>query len=243
VNDDSRLAAVEAELASLRNELGIQQDIEAIRRLHYSYMHYTTSRMTGEVIDLVAEGAESIEIAGRGVYYGKRGFITNLAPDAGSGQRARGQYPHGFGNLLFQVGGMGVISVAPDRQTAKARFTTLTPSVRGLEESQVVNLNMGVYENGYVREDGTWKISKLKYVHYACLTLRDLKVDASYSQWPDAANPPDAPTTWYHPYPEAGALPFHYANPVTGEMPPEALDPTHYWRGNWPGEEGQTGHV
>jgi hypothetical protein len=49
--------------------------------------------------------------------------------------------------------------------------------------------------------------------------------------------------TWYHPFPEAGVLQFHYPNPVTGEMPPEILQPEHYWKGNWPGEEGQTGHI
>ena len=61
--------------------------------------------------------------------------------------------------------------------------------------------------------------------------------------WPDIDLPPDAPTTWYHPFPEAGVLQYHYPNPVTGEMPREVLDPTHYWKGNWPGEFGQTGHL
>jgi hypothetical protein len=38
-------------------------------------------------------------------------------------------------------------------------------------------------------------------------------------------------------------MPFHFKNPVTGETAPELVDPTHYWKGNWPGEFGQSGKI
>jgi len=79
MSEASRIDALEAKLEKLEHELGIQKDIEKIRRLHYIYMHYNTNRMAKQLIDLVAENAESIEIAGRGVYYGKEGFRKNFA--------------------------------------------------------------------------------------------------------------------------------------------------------------------
>jgi len=235
----SRIEALEAKLEKLEHELGIQKDIEEIRRLHYIYMHYNTNRMAKQLIDLVAENAESIEIAGRGVYYGKEGFKKNFA--------APGEEPKDvgwtFGNTLFQLGGMDVITVADDRQSAKGRFSVLTPNIMGYPDNQRVSLNAGVYEQKFVKEDGIWKISKFKYVHYFMVRLEDLTVRPGYSRWPDENNPADAPTTWYHPFPEGGVFQFHFPNPVTGEMPPEQLDPTHYWIGNWPGEFGQKGWI
>ena len=64
--EKSRIEAVEAKLKKLEHELGIQKDIEEIRRLHHTYVYYNSNKMAKQVIDLVAEKAESIEIAGRG---------------------------------------------------------------------------------------------------------------------------------------------------------------------------------
>jgi hypothetical protein len=37
-------------------------------------------------------------------------------------------------------------------------------------------------------------------------------------------------------------LPFHFANPVTGNAPPAVTGATRYWKGNWSAEEfGQSG--
>ncbi|MEW6186733.1 MAG: nuclear transport factor 2 family protein [Thermodesulfobacteriota bacterium] len=239
MNETSRIEAIEARLKKMEHELGIQKDIEEIRRLHYIYMYYNSNRMAKQLIDLVAENAESIEIAGRGVYYGKEGFKRNFA--------APGEEPKdvgwNFGNILFQLGGMDVITVADDRQSAKGRFAVLTPVITGYPDKQQVSLNAGVYEQKFIREDGIWKISKFKYVHYFMVRFDELTVRPGYSRWPDEKNPADAPTTWYHPFPEGGVFPFHFPNPVTGEMAPERVDFTHYWIGNWPGEFGQKGRV
>ena len=237
MSESSRIEAIEAKVKALEHELGIQKDIEEVRRLHYIYMYYNSNRMAKQLIDLVAEDAESIEIAGRGVYYGKEGFRKNFA-NPGKDVIDRGW---SFGNVLFQLGGMDVITVADDRKTAKGRFAVLTPVITGFPDNQRVSLNAGVYEQEFIREDGLWKISKFKYVHYFMVQFEDLQVIPGYSRWPDKDNPPDAPTTWYHPFPEAGVMPFHFPNPVTGETAPEIVDPTHYWIGNWPGEFWQKG--
>jgi hypothetical protein len=241
MEETSRIEALEARMKVLEHELGIQKDIEEVRRLHYIYMYYNSNRMAKQLMDLVAEKAESIEIGGRGVYYGKDGFRKNFI-DPGSGHASTVRdVGWSFGNCLFQLGGQDVITIADDRQTAKGRFAVLTPVVTGYPKKQNVSLNAGVYEQEFMKEDGVWKIKKFKYVHYFMVHFKDLKVNPDYSRWADAKNPADAPTTWYHPFPEAGVMPFHFKNPVTGETAPEIVDATHYWKGNWPGEFGQSG--
>ncbi|MFC1532424.1 nuclear transport factor 2 family protein [Thermodesulfobacteriota bacterium] len=237
--EKSRIEAIEAKLKKLEHELGIQKDIEEIRRLHHTYVYYNSNKMAKQVIDLVAEKAESIEIAGRGVYHGKDGFRKNFVYQGEEVQDVGWSY----GNVLFQLSGMDVITVADDRQTAKGRFAVLTPIVTGYPDNQRVTLNAGVYEQGFIKEDGVWKISKFKYVHSFMIRLEELAINPDYSRWPDEDNPPDEPTSWYHPFPEAGVMPFHFPNPVTGKIPPEIVDPTHHWIGNWPGEFGQKGRV
>ena len=241
MSDASRLEAIEAKLKEMEHELGIQKDIEEIRRLHWIYMYYNYNRMAKQIMGLVSENAESIEIGGRGVYKGKEGFRKNfLSPGAPLDAEAK-DVGWNFGNTLFQMGGMDVITVADDRQTAKGRFNVLTPVLMGFPDNQRILLNAGQYEQKFVKEDGLWKISKFKYVHTFMVHFQDLKVNPQYSRWPDKDNPADEPTTWYHPFPEAGTLPFHFKHPVTGETAPEHVDPTQYWVGNWPGEFGQKG--
>jgi hypothetical protein len=241
MSEETRFEALEARLKTLEHELGIQKDIEEVRRLHYIYMYYNSNRMAKQLLGLVSENAESIEIAGRGVYYGKDGFRKNFINPGQPSDADVQDVGWSFGNVLFQLGGMDVITIADDRQTAKGRFAVLTPVISGFPKNQSVSLNAGVYEQEFVKEDGLWKIKKFKYIHTFMVRLEDLKVKPNYSRWPDTDNPADAPTTWYHPFPEAGIMPFHFTNPVTGERPPEIVDPTHYWIGNWPGEFGQRG--
>ena len=241
MSEASRLEALEAKLKSLEHELGIQKDIEEIRRLHWIYMYYNHNRMAKQIMGLVSENAESIEIGGRGVYKGKEGFRKNfLSPGASPDAEAQ-DVGWNFGNTLFQMGGMDVITVGDDRKTAKGRFNVLTPVITGWPDNQRILLNAGVYEQGFVKEDGVWKISKFKYVHTFMVHFQDLKVNPQYSRWPDKEIPADEPTTWYHPFPEGGTFPFHFKNPVTGETAPELVDPKQYWVGNWPGEFGQKG--
>lgn len=224
-------------IEKLEQEVALQKDIEAVRRLQYAYNYYNSSSMHEQAMALISDNAESIEIGGRGVYYGKKGFIRAFAAYADDGKPK--DEPQAFGNALFQVAAMDVITIAPDRQSAKARVRVLTPLFRNFPDSQY-RLNAGEYEMGYVKENGVWKISKFKYVHtFSAKFNRDGTITPLYSTAPDKTA--DAPTTWYHPWPETGTLKHHFPNPVTGEYPPELTGPTKYWIGNWPGEFGKTG--
>jgi hypothetical protein len=225
----ARLAAVEDQLRELR-------DIEEIRRLQYIYNYYNSGGMSRQLLDLVSPDAVSLEIGGQGVYRGKAGF-----------ERLFGQYhagkaedhPTQFGRIVFQIVSQGVITVDKDGARAKGRFRVLTPVFVGFPQA-TPRFNGGDYEMEFVKEDGKWMISKFKYVHVFCVTFEaDGSVTPGYSTAPSGRE--DGPTTWYHPWPETGVLPFHYPNPITGDFPPDTTGDQHYWVGNWPGEFGQTG--
>jgi len=231
-------AALLERIERLEHELGVQKDIEEIRRLQFAYNYYNSNGYQKQLLGLIAENAESIEIGGQGVYRGKKGFERNFSryrPDGKVSDEARA-----FGRALVQLAGMDVITVAPDRQTAKGRVRVLTPILNGFPDA-VFKFNAGDYEMEYVKEDGKWKISKFKYVHaFSAEFNKDGTITAGFSTRPDGSE--DGPTTWYHPWPEVGPLPFHFENPVTGERAPELRNPQRYWIGNWPGEFGKTGH-
>ena len=226
-------------IEKLEYELGVQQDTEAVRRLQHTYNYYNTGGLHKQAMALISDKADSIEIGGRGVYKGKAGFLRAFTTYDSTARGEIGDFGYKFGDVLFQLAGQDVITVSPDRQTAKARFEVLTPAIRGFPNSQM-RMNAGNYEMEYAKENGKWMITKFKYVHVFSIAFKDLTVVAGYSTLPDGRA--DAPTTWYHPYPETGTLPFHFPNPITGEFPPDAVGPTHYWIGNWPGEFGKTGH-
>ncbi len=229
-------AALEERLAAMEHQLGVQQDINDIRRLQHTYNYYNSSRMYKQLLALISDDAEFIEIGGRGVYRGKEGFAKNFHPDESGEVHDTGTQ---FGDVLFQLAGQDVITVAPDRQSARARIRVLTSIYFDFPDT-VPRFNGGDYEMGYVKEDGRWLISSLKYVHtFSVRYERDGSVTPSYSTAPDGTA--DAPTTWYHPWPETGTLPFHFPHPITGEPSPEITGTTQYWIGNWPGEFGKTG--
>jgi len=212
------------------------EDIEAIRRLQFTYNYYNSSRLYAQVLDLISESAETIEIAGRGVFKGKAGFAKNFHPDKDGVVRDAGVE---FGFVLFQLAGQDVITVAEDGKSALGRIRVVTSVYSEFPDTRP-RYNGGDYEMKFVKENGRWLISRMKYVHnYSVTFAKDGTVQAGYSgpPYPDA----DGPTTWYHPWPETGVLPFHFPNPISGKFPPDVAGDQKYWQGNWPGEFGKYG--
>ena len=226
-----------ARMQKMETELSRQKDIEAIRSLQYAYNYYNSGRLYKQVLDLVSENAGDMEIAGRGVYRGKEGFALNFHPDEDGNVTDKGVE---FGFILHQLAGMDVITVAEDGLSAQARVRVLTVVYADFPDT-TQRMNGGDYEIRYVKEGDKWLIHSMHYVHnFSVLHEKDGSIVPRYSTGPDGKA--DAPTTWYHPYPETGVLSFHFPNPVTQEFPPDVTGSTRYWIGNWPGEYGKTGH-
>ncbi len=233
---------LERKVEMLEHKVGVQEDIEAIRKLMYTYTYYMDRALYDQALDLFSENVESCEVGGRGVYLGKEGcrtlWMDIFGPAYGG---AEGKLK--FGWMVAHFVTKLVVTVAPDRESAKSRGHYF--SMGGiLGYPQYASSQVGIYQLEYVKEDGVWKISKF----WLPMTTTGFNhttwaQNPSYSGCPSEAFPPDLPTTAYHPFPEVYVVPFHYPNPVTGEEIPQNgyTDPRRYWLGNWPDEWGECG--
>jgi SnoaL-like domain len=167
------MADTESRLAALEHRVGELEDTNAIRRLHWAYGYYIDFNRAKDVSELFAQDGEVIFLSG--IYKGREGVFR--------------LYGTWFQNLFLQNGGEGpvdgflldhfqmqdIITVAPDRQTAKGRFRGLL--FGGSHESRAWKpegvplqfMEAGIYENDYVREANdagelVWKIKRLDYI-------------------------------------------------------------------------------
>lgn len=238
-----RIQELTDRIETLEYKIGVQEDIEAIRTLMYSYAYYMDRSLFSQVLDLFSDNAVSCEAGGRGVYLGKEGCTTLWNNIWGVYGGAEDKPP--YGAMIEHFITKLVITVAPDRMTAESRGHFFSMGgVFGYPST--ANTQIGIYQLAYVKEDGVWKISKwwlpFTTTGYNYTTWAE---DPGYSGCPSEEFPPHEPTSAYHPFPEVFVVPFHYPNPVTGEEIPQNgyTDPTHYWIGNWPDEWGQCGHI
>lgn len=238
----AKVENLERRLAELEYKIGVQEDIEAIRTLMYTYTYYMDRSLYTQVLDLFSENTVSCEAGGRGIYLGKEGCVNLWMNIWGIYGGAQNKQP--FGTLIEHHVTKLVITVDPDRKHAESRghFFSMGGIYNRPDSS---SMQMGIYQLQYVKENGVWKISKwwlpFTTTGYNFSTWAE---NPGYSGCPSEQNPPDLPTSSYHPFPEVYVVPFHYPNPVTGEAVPQNgyTDPTRYWLGNWPDEWGQCGH-
>jgi hypothetical protein len=215
--DSPTLAKLEARLADYRHRVELLKDKDAVENLQAAYGFYVDKSLWGEVADLFADDG-SFEYGQMGVYVGKAHIRRALLLFSKEGPE--------YGKLNNYMQLQGVIHVAPDGKTAKARWQSVVMLGRKNESGQ---WGLGVYENAYVKEGGVWKIAKL---HYYVTGVTDYDLGWTKSaipmQGPSAAIPPDRPPTEvYRAYPGAYVPPFGYRHPVTGEPIdiPEPVDP------------------
>jgi len=208
ITDDRRVAILEAKLSSLNKQVELIQDAKAIERLQQAYGYYVSEGLGGEAAALFSDSpAASIELAQQGVYIGKK-RIREFLTHGGEGLKD--------GELREAPIMQGVVHVAPDGRTAKARWRTLIMSGTYGDDGTWTE---GPFENEYVKENGVWKLAK---VHWYTT------VSGSYDQgWhkkhypaagPLADLPPDQPPTQkYETFPSFFLPPYHYLHPVTGK--------------------------
>jgi hypothetical protein len=208
-----------ATLEELQARIQRLDDIKQIDRLQKIYGYYQDYGEWQKIVDLFADDDPSVEEADRGVYRGKNGVRRYYFDLLGQGGKPRRP---GILSILFQL--QGVITVEPGGKTAKGRWYGM-----GMEAKPTASLYdgelrqtwlNGVYENEYVKEDGKWKIKKLHFFLTFRTPFEDgwLKVPVVGQHGPDKAIPPDAPPTFYSPYPaEDYRVPVHFKHPVTGK--------------------------
>ena len=226
-SDDDRLKAMEKQMEQMAAQLGMLQDVHAIRRVQYAYGYYMDKCLYDEVVDLFTEDGE-VHFAG-GVYRGRAGQ-RRLYAGRFRNVFAKGANGPVYAFLLDHLQLQDIIDVAPDRRTAQARLRcfmqagaheTKTDLAPGIPRQWWEG---GVYENTYAKgDDGVWRIKVLNYrvvfqgayeegwAHWKPVTAA-----ADRKAFPeDPLGPDEFVTVPESQWPQTAVVPFHYAHPVT----------------------------
>jgi hypothetical protein len=209
----ARLAALEAELATLEHDVGLLEDTKAIKRLQRAYGYYVDKKLSREIGALFADAPDTTaELGGSGVYVGRARIAEFYDRIIGGEGLERGEL---FNHMILQ----GVVHVAPDGRTAKGRWRALIQIGQHGESAVWAE---GPYENQYVKENGVWKFSKVHwYMTFSAPYSPGWHKAPQPMEPPLADFPPDRPpTAVYASYPGVYQPPYHYANPVSGRCEP-----------------------
>jgi len=223
--------ALEARIKELETRvknLQTLQDVEEIKKLQKAYGYYLFKWMHEEVIDCFAKSPETILEWPQGTFKGADGprrFFGNINTN---------EDPE-FMHQMMQIS--GIVNVDPDGMTANGRWwgfgamaipagSMEVPGGEGVDQA----IACGVYEMGYIKEDGVWKILKVKWVPvYAGAPgegwvkperrskgrpTSDTSGDLGF---PESWKPDGPPAGINYSYPSGYILPFHYKHPVTGK--------------------------
>jgi len=214
---------------ALEKRLQRAEDIQAIERLQYAYNYYVEHMLKQEIIDCFADSSDVLLDWLEGKWKGKAGvkkyFDVNQVP------------PPDFLHQL--IPSAGLITVAPDGKTARGRWYAfggvMMPSQPqdGIRQPISRSFINGIYEIGYIKEDGIWKILTIQWnIPYgvriydgwimpediAGPMLQNAPAPGNRSMVPDAPMDPNDLR-----YVTGYILPFHFTHPVTGKPTSEAL--------------------
>jgi len=195
-------------LADLKHRVTLLNDAQQIENLQRVYGFYIDRALWDQAADLFAPDA-TIESGQQGVYVGKRRVRAFLGLAGPQG------LTWGWMNDHIQL--QPIVDVAPDGLTARSRSRELDQLGHVGGQGQWME---GVYENTYVKRHGVWMFKSLHF-YPTFITDYDKGWAQDAQPVPTASKtlPPDRPPTEvYAIYPMAQVPPFHYPNPVTGEM-------------------------
>lgn len=223
-----QIALLSKRVKQLSQKIGILEDIQAIRTLHFKYGYYMDRFLVEEIPDLFSDEAE-LNLMGQ-IFRGRAGarrlFVGRIGSAFTNGHNAP-VYGYMWDYLQMQ----DIIHVAPDRQTAKGRFRYLMQAGDHVSKQEPSPMGeqsweSGTYENTYIKEAGVWKILKFspRISWRANYQTGWRFIDPDWlKNWGSALYPDDPlgpdefregeTTMW----PKAALHPFHYAHPVTGE--------------------------
>lgn len=225
--DKNETHNLEQKVDQLSRQVGLLEDLHAVRTLHFKYGYFIDMCLYDEAIDLFAE--DCVVHFLNGIYRGKAG-ARRLYCDWFRNMFTKGKNGPVYGLLLDHFMGQDVVDVAPDRRTATGRFRCLMQA--GYHESKPEPVHPlppqcwegGIHTNTYVKEDGVWKIKVLNYnmlwqanyeEGWAHSGVHLPPLEKTFPEDPRGPDEllPEVPKTWPH----TRVVPFHYPHPVTGK--------------------------
>jgi hypothetical protein len=218
---DSRLSSLEAEVKVLKKQLKARdkqiqalQDIEDIKRLQCAYGYYLEHWMADEIVDCFSKSPEVSATFVEGTYNGQEGIRRYFKPGM--------TMPPEFLHMVMQVS--PVITLDKDGKTAKGRWygygTILSRPTVPLDPIYMAV----IYEMDYIKEDGIWKILKLRLnMHYSYTSGRTQPEPPKSKDAPERIKlNPDVWAEYDTGYPSGYIYPCHFKHPVTGKATSEA---------------------
>ncbi|MDB5684899.1 MAG: hypothetical protein JWM75_2597 [Sphingomonas bacterium] len=193
-----RLKALDARITRL-------EDANAIERVQRTYGYLVDKAMWTEVSELFADDG-TLEIGGRGIFVGRPRVLEYLRKGLGTERPTENRL---INHMQFQP----VTTVDPDGRTGHLRGRAFVMSaLQGFS-----GWGIPLYENGYIKENGVWKIKSLRGPFTMYTSYEGWAKVATPNTRPDSFLPPPdrLPTEVYLTYPSPYIVPFHYPHPVT----------------------------
>ena len=237
---EARIKALENLVKAQQYQLKVQEmklttleDIEAIKRLQKAYNYYVEHMLGQEIVDCFSDCPDVVLNWLEGQWLGKDGVKRYFA------RAIKGDSVPGFSHQLMPTG--GIVTVDPDVVHAKGRwygFGGIFHSIEGKVDSG--SLTSGIYEMGYIKENGIWKILSIKWViPYGVrisqgwhmpedIGIRFVKGEAAAPQNEGPRRPempkPDVPVDKNDlRYVSGYIFPFHFKHPMTGKETSEGV--------------------
>lgn len=166
-----------------------------------------------------------------GRYRGKDG-VKRLYIGRFASRFVKGRNGPVYGFLLDHAQMQGIVDINSDGDRAYGRFRTIMSagSHKSVIDSHPRGLTQwwegGVYENEYIKEDGVWKIFKLRYFPFwhgdfhkgwANKEIGEF-VPFESSTYPEDPTGPNERVEQLMLWPDTRVVPFHYPHPVTGKQ-------------------------
>ncbi|CAG8981821.1 hypothetical protein HYALB_00013986 [Hymenoscyphus albidus] len=226
------IADLKALVESLRKEVSKVSDEAEIKKLHFKYGYYLDKCLYKEVVDLYSNDPETFVefIGGR---YRKKEGVRRLYIDRFAARFVQGRNGPVHGFLLDHAQMQDIVDVSPDGIHAHARFRALMSagthqSIAKTHPREFVQWwEGGLYENEYVKEDGVWKIWKLRYFPFWHADFErgwSKKEDGEFIPFDTSTfaqgniTGPDEIVEQMMLWPDTRVVPFHYTHPVTGKQ-------------------------
>src|SRR4029453_4678410 len=122
MTENQAVQILEAKVERLTQQLGVMEDIHAVRCLHFIYGYYIDMCLYDEACDLFADDGAVRFL--NGLYKGRAG-VRRLYCDWFRKTFTKGHNGPVYGFLLDHLQMPGLVTVAPDRRSARARFRAL----------------------------------------------------------------------------------------------------------------------
>ena len=196
--------APDERLDALGERIERLEGMNDIERLQNAYGYFVDKAQWTPLSQLFAEDG-TLEIGGKGIYVSQDRVLDYMQLSF----RQDGIVP---GVLINHMQFQPVVDISEDgtRGWARSRAYVMANESWGLP----------LYENEFVKEDGVWKIARLTGPFTMYTNWDGWGEFALNNTWPDKFGPPPdlPPSVVYLTYPAYYIVPFHYPNPVTGEV-------------------------